>query len=53
MTLSPAQKLLLRLVNRCPKGYALRRREEVTAAILFEAGLIQIIGIVAYPKEGG
>mgnify|MGYP001220106069 FL=1 len=52
MTLSPAQKLLLRLISRCPKGYALKRKEDITALILYEADLINLVGIVAYPKEG-
>jgi hypothetical protein len=52
MTLSPAQSKLLRLIQRCPKGYALKPKEDLTAQILYAAGLIRLIGIVAYPKEG-
>jgi hypothetical protein len=50
MTLSKAQSALLKRIQRCPKGYALTRKEDVTAAILFQAGLIRLIGITAYPK---
>lgn len=52
MTLSPPQKKLLARINRCQKGYALKPKEDLTAQILYEAGLINLVGIVAYPREG-
>jgi hypothetical protein len=51
MKLSAPQQALLRRINRCPKGYALKPKEDQTAQILYEADLIRLIGIVAYPKE--
>lgn len=52
MQLSAPQSALLKRIQRCPKGYALKPKEDLTAQILHEAGLIRLIGIVAYPKEG-
>ena len=49
---APQKKLLAR-INRCPKGYALKPKEDISATILFEARLIRIVGITAYPKEEG
>lgn len=45
------QKKLLARINRCPKGYALSPREDVTARVLYGAGLIEIVGITAWPKK--
>ena len=51
MILSPAQHALLKRINRCPKGYYLSKKEDLSAQILFRAGLTQIHGVTAYPKE--
>ena len=51
MTLFPAQRALLKRINRCPKGYYLKPKEDQSAQILFRAGLIKIHGVTAYPKE--
>lgn len=50
MALSKAQKTLLARIKRCPKGYALNPREDVSAQILYREGLIELVGITAYPK---
>ena len=49
--LSLQQSLLLKRINRCPKGYYLAPKEDLSAQILYAAGLIRIVGITAYPKE--
>ena len=51
MTLSPAQHALLKRINRCPKGYYLSPKEDLSAQILLRAGLIRLYGVTAFPKE--
>ncbi|MCK9361648.1 hypothetical protein M0Q28_05525 [Patescibacteria group bacterium] len=52
MTLSAAQSKLLARINRCPKtGYYLSPKEDLSAQILFRAGLIEIHGVTAWPKK--
>ena len=45
------QKKLLARINRCPKGYALNPKEDVTARILYREGKIELVGITAWPKK--
>lgn len=49
MILSGPQNLLLKRINRCPKGYYLSPKEDGSARILLAAGLIRIVGVTAYP----
>jgi hypothetical protein len=51
MTLSPAQHALLKRINRCQKGYFLSKKEDLSAQILFRAGMIQLYGVTAYPIQ--
>jgi hypothetical protein len=42
---------LLKRINRCPKGYFLSKKEDLSAQILFREGLIRLYGVTAFPKE--
>ncbi|MFA6063996.1 MAG: hypothetical protein WC736_15515 [Gallionella sp.] len=51
MKLSETQQKLLARIKRA-KVYALNPKEDISAQILFRAGLIRLVGITAYPVEG-
>jgi hypothetical protein len=48
---TPAQAKLLRCIERCPKGYYLSPKEDISAQVLYRLGLIRLVGITAYPVE--
>jgi hypothetical protein len=51
MKLSEVQQKLLARIKRA-KVYALNPKEDISAQILYRAGLIELTGITVRPKEG-